>query len=441
MGALRRWIGTTFFRITLLHLVLTMLGTALLAGVGFWATSRFAAQQIAAEIERDVGVLLGAGRLGGTASVALSVEARIAADRSGTQYFLLAGPDGGRIAGNLAAAPRRAGWNSIEIERGAEGSTMLAFGTALPGGLFLLVGRDVAPVRALESQLLGAAGWVGGLAILLGLGGGLLMGRSVARRAAEMEGALAAVEAGKLDTRLTARADGDEFDLLARRVNATLDRLQASMAALRQVSDDIAHDLRTPLTRLRRRLERMAEATPAAGIEEAVEECDRILDIFAALLRIAEVESGARRAAFTEVALDDVARTVVEFYAPLAMERGQILVGEIEHGIALPGDRELLTQMLANLVENAIRHGREGGTVRLVLAAREEVVVDDGPGIPPESRAMVFRRFHRLDAARATPGSGLGLALVAAVAGLHGIAVTLEDAAPGLRVRLALPGQ
>lgn len=431
MAALRRWAGTTGFRITLLHLLLTLLGTLLLAGIGFWATSRFATQQIASEIERDVGVLLGAGRLGGVQSVALSVEARIAADRSGTQFFMLAGPDGRRLVGNLAVAPRQAGWSSIELETNAGASAMLAFGTALAGGHFLLVGRDMAPVRALEAQLLGAAGWVGGAAILLALGGGLLVGRGVVKRAAEMERALAAVEDGRMETRLLARPGGDEFDRLARRVNATLDRLEQSMAALRQVSDDIAHDLRTPLTRLRRRLESME------GGEEAVAECDRILDIFAALLRIAEVESGTRRAAFAPVALDAVCATVVELYAPLAMERGQILVGDIDHGPEIQGDLELLTQMLANLVENAIRHGREGGTVRLALRPGEIAVTDDGPGIPEEARVLVFRRFHRLDAARATPGSGLGLALVAAVAGLHGMAIALEDAAPGLRVRLA----
>ncbi|MBX9596734.1 MAG: sensor histidine kinase, partial [Roseomonas sp.] len=255
--------------------------------------------------------------------------------------------------------------------------------------------------------------------------------RGVARRAASMERALAQVEEGRMETRLAARPGGDEFDRLARRVNATLDRLQITMAALRQVSDDIAHDLRTPLTRLRRRLESME------GAEEAVAECDRILDIFAALLRIAEVESGARRAAFAPVALDDVCATVAELYAPAAMERGQILVARIDHGQTIQGDRELLTQMLANLVENAIRHGRADGTVRLILEAQAITVADDGPGIPEEARAMVFRRFHRLDASRATPGTGLGLALVAAVADLHGLRITLEDAAPGLRVRVA----
>ena len=437
----RRWIGTTGFRITLLHLLLTLLGTLVLGGVAWWATSRFAAQQIEAEIVRDVGVLLGAGRLGGLESVALSIEARIAADRSGTQYFYMGGPEGGRLAGNLASTPRRPGWSTIDLDTGAAGSVMLAYGTALPAGHFLLVGRDLAPVRELETRLLGAAGWVGGAAILLALGGGLLVSRGVARRAAEMERALAEVEAGRLDIRLAARPGGDEFDLLARRVNATLDRLQGTMAALRQVADDIAHDLRTPLTRLRRRLEAMAEQQPGVALEQAVAECDRILAIFAALLRIAEVESGARRAAFAQVDLTAVAATVAELFEGETEARGQRLDLALAPGVSVQGDRELLTQMLANLVENAIRHGREGGRVALALrrldsGGAELVVSDDGPGIPEEARAVVLRRFHRLDASRATPGSGLGLALVAAVAELHGARLALEDAGPGLRVRV-----
>ncbi len=432
-----RWWATTGFRITLLHLALTLLGTVLLAGIGFWASSRFAGQQIQAEIERDAGVLLNAGRLGGPASIALSIEARIASDRSGTQFFLLFGPDGGRIAGNLATAPRRTGWATMGLDAARQDSVLLALGTPLPAGHFLLVGRDLAPVRELEAQLLGAAGWVGGAALLLALGGGLVVGRSVVRRAAQMERALAEVEQGRLGTRLLARPGGDEFDRLARRVNATLDRLEGTMAALRQVTDDIAHDLRTPLTRLRQRL----ESLEGPEAEAAVAECDRILEIFAALLRIAQIESGARRAAFSHVDLNAVMETVAELYASAAAERGQVLETDLFPNVTIQGDRDLLTQMLANLVENAIRHGHDGGRVALALRPGPEITVtDDGPGIPDADKPLVFRRFHRLDAARSTQGAGLGLALVAAVAELHGLAVTLEDASatspPGLLVRL-----
>ena len=430
---------TTAFRVTLLHLLLTLLGTALVGGVAWWSTAGFAARQAAQEIERGMRVLLQSGALSGPRGVALSIEARIAADRSGTEFYLLAAPDGQRVAGNLSGVPSEPGWRegTIRLPDGAE-APVLMFAARLPGGGSLVVGRDLSAVRALEQRLLAGAGWVGGAVLALGLAGGLLIGRGVARRAAGMEAALAAVQAGNLDRRLEPGPGGDEFDRLAARINATLDRLQALMAALREVTDDIAHDLRTPLTRLRQRLDEAAQAPNPEAIAAAQQEADALLDIFAALLRIAQVESGTQRAGFAQVDLSAVAESVAEVYAPAAEARGQRLTTAIAPGVAITCDRALLTQMLANLVENAIRHGREGGQVTLALTATEATVTDDGPGIPEAEREKVFRRFHRLDSARSTPGSGLGLALVRAVAELHGMRVTLEDAQPGLKVTVAL---
>ena len=181
--------------------------------------------------------------------------------------------------------------------------------------------------------------------------------------------------------------------------------------------------------------ERRAEA------EGAIAECDQLLDIFAALLRIAQVEAGARRAGFAELDLSALAATVAEVYAPAAEECGQVLTTEIAPGVTLLGDRELVTQMLANLLDNAVKHGRASGRVALRLAPGRITVEDDGPGIPADQREAVLRRFHRLDAARATPGSGLGLALVAAIAELHGMRLALADAGPGLLVTLYLNGR
>jgi signal transduction histidine kinase len=439
---------TTAFRLTLLHLALTLAGTALLAAIAWWATVGFATRQAAEEVERGVGVLAQSAALSGLRGVALSIEARLAADRARVEYYLLATPEGQRLAGNLAAAPPSLGWQTLEV-RQEDGAVVpvLVRGAPVAGGAVVFVGRDLSSVRALEARLLGAAGWVGLGAVVLGLGGGLLIGRGVARRTAAMNAALAAVAAGDLARRLPRAGRDDEFDSLSARINAMLDRLAEVMATLRAVTDDIAHDLRTPLTRLRQRLDDLRRAPPGgmeAMIGAAEAECDAMLELFAALLRIAQVEAGAQRSAFATFDLSAVAEAVAEVYAPAAEERGQSLAAAIAPDLAAHGDRALVTQLLANLVENAVRHGRAGGHVTLTLAASggggaEAVVADDGPGIPEAERERVFRRFHRLDAARATPGAGLGLALVRAVAALHGMTVTLADAAPGLRVRVTIP--
>ena len=440
---------TTAFRLTLLQLLLMMAGTALLAAIAWWATVGYGTRQAEQEVERGMGVLVQSAALSGARGVVLSIDARMAADRAGNEFYLLVAPNGERVAGNLASAPPWNGWRRLQVHR-SEGNDVpvLALATPLPGGGWLAVGRDLSAIQALESQLLGAAWWVGAGAVLFGLLGGLLIGRGVARRAAGMEAALAAVQGGDLNRRLPLGTGGDEFDRLSSRINATLDRVQELMTALRQVTDDIAHDLRTPLTRLRQRLDE-AERAPdgdqrSAAIAAAGQEAETLLDIFAALLRIAQVESGAQRKEFSVFDLSEMLASVAEVYAPAAEERDQTLAVEIAPGIAGFGDRALLTQLFANLLENAVRHGREGGRVAVTLRARadggaEATVTDDGPGIPEAERERVFRRFHRLDAARHTPGSGLGLALVRAVAGLHGIAIALEDAQPGLRVRVTLP--
>ncbi|WP_291297228.1 HAMP domain-containing sensor histidine kinase [Elioraea sp.] len=455
---------TTAFRLTALHLALTLAGTALLAAIAWWATVGFATRQASEEIDRGMRVLGQSAALSGLRGVALSIEARLAADRAGVEYYLLAAPDGQRLVGNLASAPPELGWQRLDVSRaGGDVVPVLALGARLAGGATVFVGRDLSSVQALEQRLLAAAGWVGLGAVVIGLAGGLLIGRGIARRTAAMDAALAAVGAGDLGRRLPIAGRDDEFDRLSFRINAMLDRLGAVMAALRSVTDDIAHDLRTPLTRLRQRLDEVSRAATAAAAKEAAAaaeaECDAILDLFAALLRIAQVEAGAQRSAFARVDLSAVVESVAEVYAPAAEERGQVLSAGIAAGLAAVGDRALITQMLANLVENAIRHGRDGGHVRLLLSplgeGAEVIIEDDGPGIPAEERERVFRRFHRLDAARATPGSGLGLALVRAVAALHGMTVTLEDAGtgpgpgpgpvpgpgpgPGLRVRVELP--
>jgi signal transduction histidine kinase len=250
--------------------------------------------------------------------------------------------------------------------------------------------------------------------------------------------------AGDFARRLPEAGTGDELDRLTATINAMLARIEALMAALRQVTNDVAHDLRGPLARLRQRLEGALAAprepaADAATLEAALSELDQVLATFAAMLRIAQVEAGVRRGAFAPLDLSALVAAVAEAYAPVAEDQGAELVAEVAPGQRITGDAALLRQLLANLIENALAHG--GAAVRIRVRLRPGPVLevaDDGPGIPPEERAKVLRRFYRLDRSRGTPGTGLGLALVAAVAALHDARLSLGDAGPGLRVTLDL---
>jgi signal transduction histidine kinase len=256
------------------------------------------------------------------------------------------------------------------------------------------------------------------------------------------------IMAGDLSRRVPTRGTGDDFDQLSASLNEMLDRIQTLMEGLQQVSNDIAHDLRTPLTRLRQRLEtaRLKARTVedyAGIVDSTLGDTDQILRTFGAMLRIAQIEAGTARSRFTDVDLSAVLRAIVDLYAAFAEDQKQELTGHIAEGAIVHGDRELLTQMLVNLVENALRHSPAGTRIEVRLAREADglhcSVSDDGPGIPSEEYDKVFRRFYRLDSSRATPGSGLGLSLVAAIAALHGVAIRLADNRPGLRVELRFP--
>jgi signal transduction histidine kinase len=253
---------------------------------------------------------------------------------------------------------------------------------------------------------------------------------------------------GDLSRRIERTGAGDDFDHLSATLNAMLDRIEGLMENLRQVSSDIAHDLRTPLSRLRQDLEEAQKRELTAAefkrvVEGAVAEADVLLETFSALLRIAQIEAGTRRSAFRPVDLSEVLRTVVEAYAPAIEESGRTLRAEIADGVQGNGDRGLLSQLFVNLIENALHHTPAGTAITLQLsrqtAGASAEVADTGPGIPPEERAKVFRRFYRLEHSRTTPGSGLGLSTVAAIVELHHAAIELIDNRPGLRVVIRFP--
>jgi signal transduction histidine kinase len=324
---------------------------------------------------------------------------------------------------------------------------------ALPDGHRMLVGRDVAEKLRLRALLSEGIAWAATASGALAVLGAWLLRRALERRLSPIYRTAAAIGTGDMTRRVPLSERGDEFDKLGATMNAMLDRIAQLMEGVRGVSDAIAHDLRTPIARARAKLEEALvsakdEEALRGAVEQGIADLDAIARVFQAVLRIAEVEAGARRAAFAPTDLAPMLGELAEMYGVAAEAREQVLLAEIAPALPLVGDRDLIGQAVANLLDNALKFTPQGGTVRLSAQVEGEVaeitVADDGPGMPEADRARAGERFFRADSARTTPGSGLGLSLVRAVAALHGgevvLAATCPDAArPGMTVRLRLP--
>jgi signal transduction histidine kinase len=317
----------------------------------------------------------------------------------------------------------------------------------LQSGQILFLSENIEEVHAVQVELLRMMGWGGVLMLTVGLGGALLAASASERRISNITRAIERIVRGDLGERLPTGARSGDLDRLAHLVNGMLDDIERLMREVKGVTDDIAHDMRTPLTRLLAGLERArrrasSERDYAQAVDAAIEETRSLLATFSGLLRIAEVEDGARRAGFTRIELGKIASDATEFHAPVAEERGITLSCEPPRGaVEMLGDPSLLFEAISNLVDNAIKFTPPGGRVRVrTFRSGGEagvVVEDDGPGIPEDEREAVLRRFHRLEKSRHAPGSGLGLSLVAAVARLHGLVLAIGSASPGCRVTLA----
>ena len=365
-------------------------------------------------------------------------------------YYLLQDRAGRVLAGNMTAIRPRPGQRSLEwshrLPPRVRDAPLRGQGVILPNGGYLFVGSSAEGRDEMRLSLLRAFAWSLGVIVLLGLGGGLLMSMLVLRRIEAINRAIRTIMRGDLAQRIPVGDSGDEFDHLSDSLNRMLERIEALVGGMRQVSNDIAHDLRTPLTRLRQRLElarRDATGAPGERLDAALTHLDGILATFTSLLRIAQIEARAREADFADVVLAPMVRTLVEAYGPVAEARQQILTADLAHDVVVRGDRHLLNQLLANLIENALRHTQAGSRVAIAGRRRSDGIVltvaDDGPGIPPDRHEFVLRRFARLDASRSTPGSGLGLSLVKAVSGLHGASFELVDNRPGLGCIVVFP--
>jgi signal transduction histidine kinase len=303
-------------------------------------------------------------------------------------------------------------------------------------------------LEATQRLIKRATFWALAIAALLSLVGGVVTSRSSLRRIGAINATVAEIMGGDLSRRIPVDSAGDDFSQLVDNLNGMLERIEELLEGVKQVSDNIAHDLRTPLARLRNRLDelrkdRAGEEDRRESVEAAIREADGLLETFGALIRIGRLEAGSRRAGFGRIDLGSLAEDVVELYEPVAEERKQRLTSLLDARPMVTGDRDLLFQALANLVDNALKHTPEGGNIQVwmgTVEGRPRVTVsDDGPGIPDEEKGLVFRRFYRLDASRTSPGSGLGLSLVAAVAKLHHLEIGLEDSIPGLRAMLSWP--
>ena len=469
MTAFGKLIRTTAFRLTLVYLFLFALFAASLLAFFAWNTRRLITEQITTTVNAETGEISDTFARRGLRGLVLTIENR--ALRPGANLYLVTTPAGQAIAGNVGSlAPgvmATNGWSETAYRRLDDQDNVNHFAlvrvTELSSGFRLLIGHDLEERRRLFGVVATAAQWSVLIVVVLGLGGGIFVARRVLRRIDAMTGTAQRIMAGDLSGRLPVGRSGDELDRLAGNLNAMLERIEALMIGLKEVSDNIAHDLKTPLTRLRNRAEdalakSRTEAEYRSALERTIEESDGLIRTFNALLMIARAESGQARGDMDDFDAADVARGIHELYEPLAEDDGMTLrVKAIS--APLHGNRELISQALANLVENAIKYGKpevapqplSAGTVAeadrrdILIEARREgdrvllSVTDRGPGIPVADRKHAVERFVRLEASRTQPGSGLGLSLASAVATLHGGDLRLDDAHPGLVATLAIP--
>ena len=466
MRNLNRYFRTSAFRIALAYAGLFATSVAILFAGLYWSVTSELHDVLEAEITADVDALTQRHEAGGTAALEDLVRLWVA-DAAGRGGIYGINPPG---LANHPALPSFTGWRTVvlddlegptdeaadEADDGGDddggdddalGDRGLLYGFTL-GDRDLIVGRGLDRVEETTELLIDALTVSLSLTVVLALAGGLLFSRSTVRRIAVIGRTTEAIVAGDIARRIPVDGRNDELTGLARNINHMLDRIEALMAGLRQVSDDIAHDLRTPLGRLRQKLERAhREETTVDGcktaLAAALEEADALLETFGALLRIAQIEAGARKSRFTTVDLSALAGTIAEAYGDVAEAEGYRLATSIAPDITIHGDNDLLAQALANLLDNALTHTPPETEVSLRLHRDDEaislIVADGGPGIPAAERERVLTRFYRLEQSRTTPGNGLGLAMVKAIADLHGAALALEDNTPGLSIVLRFP--
>ncbi len=445
---------TSTFRLAAVYLAVFALSVAAILAYLYWSTVRLIESQTDETIRAEVLGLADQYRILGLKGVADVVRRRSNSDTD--TLYVLVDPRGNYIAGNMKGLPPdmedKPGWTDFPITRIRNGAvvnhTARGFHSDLEGDYEVLVGRDVQELRQFSDLIRRTLFGSLGLAMLLGLGGGLLTSRNFLRRVDAITGTSRNIMAGDLTQRMPVKGTNDELDRLSISLNQMLDQIERLMTGMKEVTSNVAHDLKTPLTRMRARVDAALrsddKADYRAALDQTIEESDSLLRTFNALMSIARAESGNAREGLHPINLATTLNDVTELYEPIIEDAGGSLAQNIAPDLPVKGDRELLAQAVSNLIDNAIKYGTASAAAITVSAAQnpdsiEVIVADNGAGIPEADRERVKDRFVRLDASRSKPGNGLGLPLVASIMHLHGGALILEDNAPGLRAKLVLP--
>ncbi len=444
------------FRLAFTYMALFGASVLLLLWFIYWSTAAYMSRQADATIAAEITGLSERYDMSGLSGLIEVINERLSRKPTGSSIYLLTTAVNTPIAGNLNrwpdVPPDEHGWLNFRLENAANGKNEIHLARArsftLSGDFHLLVGRDIYELEETQRRIIHAL--VLGFAITLVLGGvgGYVLSHQVGKRLETINTTSRDIMEGDLSRRIAQQHSGDEFDLLASNLNAMLDKIEALMDNVRRVSDSIAHDLRTPLARLRNRLEQLREEQGKDGqnlelVEQAIADADGLLKTFNALLRIARIETQQHVESFADTDMGALLHDVVELYEPLAEEKHQSLKLRVDAEVHLLGDRDLLFQAMANLLDNAIKYTPSDGVIEIVLDKPDKkgriTLTDNGPGIPATEREQVFQRFYRLEKSRTSPGNGLGLSLVEAVASIHDMTLTLEDNHPGLRVCCTFP--
>jgi len=444
------------FRLALIYMTLFGLSVLLLLGFIYWSTAGYMVRQTEATIDAEITGLTERYDLSGLPGLSDVLKERLSRPDVNYSLYLLTDKDFKPILGNLEKWPEGQSsdqrWLSFHIDaKGSQAKVQhkaLAKIFPLQGNFHLLVGRDIHSLEELQKLISEALFWGLIITLVLALIGGFMMSRTMVHKIEVINDTCHRIMDGDLAQRIPRSGGDDDFDKLVATLNRMLDQIEVLMQGVKQVTNNIAHDLRTPLSRLRRRLDMLRGHDSFVDshellLDQAISEADGLLATFKALLRISEVESGSRLVGFKDVDIAALLNDLVEFYGPLGEERGQTIDAEEQQIKPLRGDRDLLFQAFANILDNAIKYTPEKGHIQLIVDDQPHLlnvsICDTGQGIPAVDREKVLERFYRLEVSRSSPGNGLGLSLVDAIVKLHHGQITLSDNFPGLNVTISLP--